>query len=612
MTDGRLSLCRGRALTTRVARDASYDIYVSNDAGPFSLWLSQTTETSAIYSGQSGHAYAFYSVATDSVGNEEDAPIVADTFTLVDSLPPASSVDALPTTTTTPTFGVFWSGSDGLNGTGIASYDIYVSIDTGPFTLWLDNTTGTSATYSGADSHTYGFFSAATDNVGCQEPLPTVAQAETLINLPDNANAPPTAVTLQNVTTTLPENTSTASAIVLADIVVTDDALGTNGLSLSGADAGAFEIVGTTLRLKAGVVLDYETKSSYAVTVSVDDTSVGSTPDASTSYTLTVGNVNEPPTAVALQNVTTTLPENTSTASAIPLADIVVTDDALGTNGLSLSGTDAGSFEIVGSVLRLKAGVVLNYETKSSYAVTVSVDDPAVASSPDASTNYTLTRHQCQRSADGGDAAKRHHIPSREHEHGQRDPAGGHRGDGRRPGNEHARPVGNRCRVVRDRGQRALRLKAGMVLNLRDQVQLRGDGQRGRHDGREHPRRVDELHADVDQRQRSKRSPNGIGRRPVHRRPWWNGGLGCFGHIRSGPVELDLQYEWDFDGDSQFDDATGIAPIFSAVGIETRQSRTVAVLVTDTDGLTSVATASASTSSLPRYCPICPIPGIPS
>jgi hypothetical protein len=297
-------------------------------------------------------------------------------------------------------------------------------------------------------------------------------------------------VSLGNVTSGLDENTATSSRIKLADVTVTDDALGTNTLSLSGADASSFEIVGTSLYLKAGVTLDYETKGSYAVTVQASDSSLpGSTP-ASTSYTLTVANVNEAPTslgasattvaenqpvgttigtltttdpdsgdtftyalvsgagdtdngsfeivgnalkakasfnyeakssytvrirttdvrglfteqqltvtvtdvnesptAVNLTNATATLPESTSTASRIKLADIVVTDDALGTNILSLSGADASSFEIVGTALYLKSGVGLDFETKLSYAVTVSVADSGLVGPASVHTNYTL------------------------------------------------------------------------------------------------------------------------------------------------------------------------------------------------------------------------------
>ncbi|MDJ1178948.1 hypothetical protein PJF56_08740, partial [Roseofilum sp. BLCC_M91] len=99
-------------------------------------------------------------------------------------------------------------------------------------------------------------------------------------------NAAPTAVTLNNTTTSLPEDTNTTSALKVADIAITDDGVGTNNLSLTGADAGSFEITGSALYLKAGTALDFATKSSYDVTVEVDDTTVGATPDATTAYSL--------------------------------------------------------------------------------------------------------------------------------------------------------------------------------------------------------------------------------------------------------------------------------------------------------------------------------------
>jgi hypothetical protein len=104
-----------------------------------------------------------------------------------------------------------------------------------------------------------------------------------------------------------------------------------------------------------------------------------------------VSNVNQAPTAVALANATASIAENTSTASHIKVADINVTDDALGSNTLALTGTDAAFFEIVGNALYLKAGTVLDFESKSSYAVAVTVDDPTLGGTPDAiSTTYTL------------------------------------------------------------------------------------------------------------------------------------------------------------------------------------------------------------------------------
>lgn len=99
---------------------------------------------------------------------------------------------------------------------------------------------------------------------------------------------------------------------------------------------------------------------------------------------------NHAPTAVTLNNPITSIPDNTLTNVALKVADIIVTDDGLGNNHLTLTGTDAGFFQIVGTALFLKAGTVLNHTTKPSYSLTVNVDDPAVGATPDATANYNL------------------------------------------------------------------------------------------------------------------------------------------------------------------------------------------------------------------------------
>ena len=88
------------------------------------------------------------------------------------------------------------------------------------------------------------------------------------------------------------ESTSTAAPIAVADIAVVDDTPGRNALRLVGPDAEFFQIYGTVLYLRSGILLDYESKASYAVAVEVDDPTVGTTPDAiSVTYTLNIDNV---------------------------------------------------------------------------------------------------------------------------------------------------------------------------------------------------------------------------------------------------------------------------------------------------------------------------------
>jgi len=57
---------------------ASYDIYVATDGEDYVRWQERTTETEALFTGEVGHLYAFYSRARDNVGNIEDAPALAD------------------------------------------------------------------------------------------------------------------------------------------------------------------------------------------------------------------------------------------------------------------------------------------------------------------------------------------------------------------------------------------------------------------------------------------------------------------------------------------------------------------------------------------------------
>ena len=115
------------------------------------------------------------------------------------------------------------------------------------------------------------------------------------------ANTAPTAVTLTAPTASIPENTSTATRVKVAGVSVTDDGIGTNTLAVTGPDAASFEVDSTGLYLKAGTALSHSTKASYNVSITVDDTTVGSTPDAtSTSYTLAVSAVTAAPSSVSV------------------------------------------------------------------------------------------------------------------------------------------------------------------------------------------------------------------------------------------------------------------------------------------------------------------------
>ncbi len=177
-----------------------------------------------------------------------------------------------------------------------------------------------------------------------------------------NPNLAPTAVSLENATTTLTEDADTTGRILIAEIAVAEDGKGTNTLSLSDADASLFEIDGTSLYLRAGTTLDFETQAELVVQVAVDDASVGATPDATTTLTLQIGNQNDPATGTIAINGTVEVGETlTATAS--------ITDpDGTGPfsyqwqrDGVDISGATGFSYQLTSDDNESRITVVITY-----------------------------------------------------------------------------------------------------------------------------------------------------------------------------------------------------------------------------------------------------------
>jgi RHS repeat-associated protein len=101
----------------------------------------------------------------------------------IDAGSPTSQVNELPSEINTVSFPVTWTGSDDSGGSGISSYDIYVSDNSGPFNPWLNDTTNLSSEFIGSVGHTYSFYSIATDNVGNIEDAPLEPDAATTVEV---------------------------------------------------------------------------------------------------------------------------------------------------------------------------------------------------------------------------------------------------------------------------------------------------------------------------------------------------------------------------------------------------------------------------------------------
>jgi Carboxypeptidase regulatory-like domain len=110
---------------------------------------------------------------------DRNAPISTPVWSnAIDNTIPTAAVTPLPTRSTPGNVTVHWNGDDG-RGSGISTYNVYVSVDGGPLNLWQSHTSATSASYAMQSGHSYGFAAQATSLVGLTGPVPTAAQAST-------------------------------------------------------------------------------------------------------------------------------------------------------------------------------------------------------------------------------------------------------------------------------------------------------------------------------------------------------------------------------------------------------------------------------------------------
>jgi len=183
-------------------------------------------------------------------------------------------------------------------------------------------------------------------------------------------NTAPTNITLS--TATVNENNVAGAGII--DLTAIDANIGevftyTLVAGTGDTDNASFTINGPSLQAVAS--FDFETKTSYSFRLKVTDKGGLS---FEKDFTITVANVNEAPTALALSN--TSVLENA--ASGTTVGTLAGTDaDAGDTHTYTLvtgtGSTDNASFTITGTTLSTAA--VFNFEAKNSYAVRVRVTD---------------------------------------------------------------------------------------------------------------------------------------------------------------------------------------------------------------------------------------------
>jgi gliding motility-associated-like protein len=186
-----------------------------------------------------------------------------------------------------------------------------------------------------------------------------------------NVNEAPTAIALSNAT--IDENK--LIGVPLGNFATTDPDAGDSFTyklvsGVGSDDNSKFTIAGNNT-LIATEAFDFEIKSSYSIRIQTSDAGGLS---FQKEFTMTIVNVNEAPTAIALSNAT--IDENNAIDASI--GTLASTDPDAGdsftyslVNGAG--STDNSKFTISGNTL--KAAEVLDFETKSTYSIRIQTSD---------------------------------------------------------------------------------------------------------------------------------------------------------------------------------------------------------------------------------------------
>ena len=240
-----------------------FTIFVSDNGGPFTSWLTNTTATQATYTGISGHTYRFFSIARDLVGNVENAKTLAEATTriLADTTPPV----VLPQI----------SGTLGNNGWYRSNVTINWSV-TDPES-GIASSSGCASTTLTSDSAGVTLTCTATNGAGLSSSVPVTIKID---KTPPTLNGMPAA----NCSLWPPNH----KMVQVATVTVADPLSGVAAFSLTGAsseppDSGETDIVITGTGVQPRVVqlraerLGQGSGRIYTITATATDVAGNST-----------------------------------------------------------------------------------------------------------------------------------------------------------------------------------------------------------------------------------------------------------------------------------------------------------------------------------------------
>ncbi|GAB5406689.1 MAG: hypothetical protein Aurels2KO_49200 [Aureliella sp.] len=226
-----------------------------------------------------------------------EAIITPPIFNTIDAGAPTAIVDQLAPVTSSSTLSVSWTGADDVGGSGIATFDVFVATDNGPFEPFLLGTSQTTANFVGEDGKSYAFRAVATDNVGFVEADPGIAESTTTIRL---NSAPVVSNPIADLTV---DEDSTVQSIDLTSVFAdTEGDVLTFAATSTDPTLVASTIDGTNL------LLSFAANASGVASIAV--TANDGELTASDTFKVVVNTVNDAPTVVN------------------PIADVTVNEDA--------------------------------------------------------------------------------------------------------------------------------------------------------------------------------------------------------------------------------------------------------------------------------------------
>lgn len=189
---------------------ATVELFASYEGGAFASFGTFGASPIAFSAGAGEGVYGFYTLAVDSLGNAEIPGGAAQVTCLVDVTAPESNLAALAPFQISGIFPVSASGTDNL--AGVASYELFYSLDGGPWTSAGTSPDGSFSFIAPSDG-AFGFYSLATDSLGNTEAAPFEADATTAVD----TNGP------------------TGTFAINAGVAATNDTTVTLDLTISGA-----------------------------------------------------------------------------------------------------------------------------------------------------------------------------------------------------------------------------------------------------------------------------------------------------------------------------------------------------------------------------------------